>query len=136
MVIRVGNSIAKVTWAVIIQPRNVGGLGIVDPIDQSRALLGKLVVRGLLPRNELWKILLRERIFVCSPFLDNHGRGVYVGSFNRSGISDAQGDGRTVLSMEYGVPEVEFVWDFISRSYVMQRNFSDNHLLGILASSY
>ena len=108
----------------------------MDPIDQSRALLGKLVVRGRLPRNELWKILLRERIFVCSPFLDNHGRGVYVGSFNRSGISDAQGDGRTVLLMEYDVPGVEFERDFTSRSCVKKRDFSDNHSLGILASSY
>ena len=62
---RVGNSTTKVAWAVIIQPRNVGGLGIVDPINQSRALLGKLVVRGLLPGNELLKILLKERIAGC-----------------------------------------------------------------------
>ena len=69
---RVGNSTTKVAWAVIIQPRNVNlvrGLGIVDPIDQTRALLGKLVVRCLLLRNELWKSLLRERIVVCSPVI-------------------------------------------------------------------
>ena len=64
--IRVGYSTTKVAWDVIIQPRSVGGLGIVDPIDKIRALLGKLVVRGLLPGNELWKNLLRERILVLS----------------------------------------------------------------------
>ena len=91
----------------------------MDPIDQSRALLGKLVVRGLLPRNELWKSLLRESIVGYSPVIGQPWKRMYGRSFNWSGISDAQGDGRTVLSMEYGVPRVEFVWDFTSRSSVM-----------------
>ena len=46
------NTRAKAAWSVIVQPRGAGGLGIVDPIDQSRALLGKTVVRGLLLGNE------------------------------------------------------------------------------------
>ena len=66
---RAENTRAKVAWSVIVKPQSAGGLGIVDPIDQSRALLGKLVVRGLLPGNELWKTLLMERIVACSPIV-------------------------------------------------------------------
>ena len=35
-----------------------GGLGIVDPLQQSKALIAKLVIRGLLPGSESWKQLL------------------------------------------------------------------------------
>ena len=31
---------------VITLPRSKGGLGIIDPVDQSRALLSKLIIRG------------------------------------------------------------------------------------------
>ena len=43
---------AKVAWSAIVLPIEQGGLGIVDPACQSRALLGKFVVRGLLPGPE------------------------------------------------------------------------------------
>ena len=47
---------AKVAWSIIVQPPTAcGSLGIIDPACQSRALLGKLVVRGLLPKGEPWK---------------------------------------------------------------------------------
>lgn len=38
----------KVAWLVIIQPRGSGGLDIIDSLCHSQALLGKLVVRGVL----------------------------------------------------------------------------------------
>lgn len=47
---------------MIIQQRKREDLGIVDPICQSRALLGKLIVCGLLPRDEPWKEFLLSRI--------------------------------------------------------------------------
>ena len=40
---------AKVAWPVITLPTSQGGLGIVDPVCQSKALLGKFIVRGLFP---------------------------------------------------------------------------------------
>ena len=49
------NSVAKVAWTVLIQPKRKGGLGLIDPFMQSKALLSKHVVRSLLPREELWK---------------------------------------------------------------------------------
>ena len=58
---------AKVAWAVITLPLAKGGLGIIDPVDQSRALLGKLIVRGLLPGSEPWKELLHQRIQARAP---------------------------------------------------------------------
>ena len=36
-----------------------GGLGLIDPLSQSKALLAKFVVRGLQPGNDCWKMLLR-----------------------------------------------------------------------------
>ena len=39
-----GSARAKVAWSVITLPTSQGGLGIVDPIEQSKALLAKLVV--------------------------------------------------------------------------------------------
>lgn len=55
---------AKVFWPVIT---SLGGLGIVDPACQSRALLDKFIVRGLMPREEPWKELLLHRIQPCTP---------------------------------------------------------------------
>ena len=60
---------AKVAWGVIIKPKSLGGLGIVDPVDQSRALLAKLVVRSFLPGNEWWKQLLHYRMPECGPMI-------------------------------------------------------------------
>ena len=52
---------AKVACSIIAQPTACGGLGIIDPACQSRALLGKLVVRGLLPGGEPWKNFFLHR---------------------------------------------------------------------------
>ena len=54
-------------WPVITLPTALGGLGIVDPACQSRALLGKLIVRGLLPGVESWKEFLVHRLSRCTP---------------------------------------------------------------------
>ena len=42
---------ARVRWETIIQPIAEGGLGLIDPEMQCRALLTKLIVRGLFPGN-------------------------------------------------------------------------------------
>ena len=39
----------------------------MDPVDQSRALLAKLVVRSFLPGEEWWKTLLHNRMSLCAP---------------------------------------------------------------------
>ncbi|MCO5581971.1 hypothetical protein L7F22_035860 [Adiantum nelumboides] len=49
---------ARVRWSTCTLPTSQGGLGIIDPEMQSRALLTKLIVRGLFPGNEPWKMLL------------------------------------------------------------------------------
>ena len=58
---------AKVAWPVITLPTSHGGLGIVDPACQSRALIDKFVVLSLLPGAELWKMLLLHRLRECTP---------------------------------------------------------------------
>jgi hypothetical protein len=42
-------------------PITQGGLGIIDPKAQSKTLLAKLLTRGLAPRGEPWKELIRHR---------------------------------------------------------------------------
>ena len=38
------NSVAKITWKVLIQPKRKGGLGLIDPFMQSKALIVKHIV--------------------------------------------------------------------------------------------
>ena len=58
---------AKVAWSTLITPKQYGGLGIIDPLDQCMALLAKLIIRGLLPGHAPWKQLLMQRLYSCAP---------------------------------------------------------------------
>ena len=49
-------TLVKVAWCCLIKAKNQGGLGLVDPIHQSKVLLGKLLVRSLQPGPKLWKM--------------------------------------------------------------------------------
>ena len=42
------NERSKVAWKVIISPPHEGGLGLIDPMFQCRALLGKFIVRSMM----------------------------------------------------------------------------------------
>jgi len=64
---------AKVKWDMLSFPISKGGLGIIDPKTQSEALLTKLLVRGLAPRGELWKELVRYRVDQTKLLV--HGKG-------------------------------------------------------------
>ncbi len=58
---------AKVAWGILTQPKAMGGLGLVDPVDQSRAMLAKLVIRSFLPGEEWWKKMIHNRMSLCAP---------------------------------------------------------------------
>ena len=58
---------ARVRWSTIILPREDGGLGIIDPEMQCKALLTKFIVRGLFPGNETWKLMLRSVLDTVTP---------------------------------------------------------------------
>ena len=62
-----GHVRSKVAWATLIKPRELGGLGLIDPESQSKALLVKLMIRGHLPGNARWKELLKNRILDIMP---------------------------------------------------------------------
>ena len=62
-----GDAYAKVAWEIIKRPKSKGGLDIVDLVDHCQALLVKLIVRGLLPSNQVWKSLLINKLADCSP---------------------------------------------------------------------
>ncbi|MCO5550170.1 hypothetical protein L7F22_032705 [Adiantum nelumboides] len=53
---------ARVRWSTCTLPTSQGGLGIIDPEMQSRALLTKRIVWGLFPGNEPWKMLLQSAL--------------------------------------------------------------------------
>jgi len=55
------NARAKVKWETLVLLTSQGGLGIIDSKTQSEALLAKLLIRGLAPREEPWKELLRHK---------------------------------------------------------------------------
>mgnify|MGYP007059119589 FL=1 len=59
--------IAKVAWSVLIQSKQKGGLGLIDPFMQSKALIAKHVVRSLLPGEELWKKLWMRHLHKVKP---------------------------------------------------------------------
>ena len=58
---------AKVSWKVITTPKDEGGLGLIDPLLQCKALVGKFIIRGLLPGGEPWKKILRQRMVKVVP---------------------------------------------------------------------
>ncbi|KAH7290355.1 hypothetical protein KP509_30G044200 [Ceratopteris richardii] len=74
---------AKVAWETIIMPKSSGGLGIIHPVEQSKALLAKLVVRSLLPGEEGWKKLLRNRMTLCAPIVGRPWQGNIRWIFNK-----------------------------------------------------
>jgi len=53
---------AKVKWETLILPATQGGLGIINPKAQYKALLAKLLIRGLSPGGEPWKEIIRSKV--------------------------------------------------------------------------
>lgn len=70
-------------WAVVTLPTSKGGLGIIDPMDQSRALLSKLVMRSLQPIDELWKKLLANQTSRCAPTIGKQWKDEIRWIFNK-----------------------------------------------------
>ncbi len=60
------NARAKVAWKTLIQPKSKGGLGLIDPWQQSKALLSKFVVRSLRPDVGPWSLFLQECLQCCA----------------------------------------------------------------------
>mgnify|MGYP000341314776 CR=1 FL=1 len=58
---------ARVAWHVITLPVDKGGLGLIDPWAQAKALLGKYIVRALLPDEAQWKCLLLRQMLGFKP---------------------------------------------------------------------
>jgi hypothetical protein len=58
---------AKVAWSSLILPKNCGGLKLIDPELQMKALLVKLLIRGLLLGPAPWRYLITHRIKMLIP---------------------------------------------------------------------
>ena len=48
---------AKVAWTTLIKDKSEGEVGLIDPVVQTKALQGKLVVKSLQSPEAPWKIL-------------------------------------------------------------------------------
>ena len=64
-----GHAWFKLKWDVITLPPSTWGLCIIDPVDQSRALLSKLIIRGFTMGQERWIVWLLHRCSNFSPSL-------------------------------------------------------------------
>ncbi len=58
---KASNTRMKVKWDYFMFPLSCGGLRIIVFKAQSEALLVKLLVRGLAPRGEPWKEILKHK---------------------------------------------------------------------------
>ena len=58
---------AKVAWSTLTTQFSDGGLGLVDPDSQCKALLAKFVVRAMLPGQGIWSNFLLNRLFDIKP---------------------------------------------------------------------
>ena len=58
---------AKVAWSILTTQFSDGGLGLVDPDSQCKALLAKFVVRAMLPTQGLWSKLCLNQLFDIKP---------------------------------------------------------------------
>jgi len=63
----------KVKWDTLVLPTPQGGLRIIDPKIQSKALLAKLLIRGLALGGDPWKELIRHKADQIR--LPIHGKG-------------------------------------------------------------
>jgi len=77
---KASNTWAKVKWDSLTLPLSSGGLGIIDPKAQSKALLAKLLVRGLAPGGKPWKEILKHQ--VDQVHLPVHGKGPSISDIN------------------------------------------------------
>ena len=55
------NKKCKVPWVVLIALRQNGGLGLVDPESQCKALLSKFLYIAMLPMQGVWSQLMMHR---------------------------------------------------------------------------
>lgn len=53
---------ATVAWKKVVQPKDEGGLGLVDPMVKAKALQVQWLLRSLAPGKEPWKALIRYRL--------------------------------------------------------------------------
>ena len=101
-------AVAKVAWDVLVMPKSQGGLALIDPLMQSRALLTKFVVRGLLPGTEAWKGMLLNQLMQLSPKTG----GKWLPSLKWMFLSDVQTPRRNLTSNRFLLGIVR-AWDAI-----------------------
>jgi hypothetical protein len=74
------SSWVKVKWDTFTLLVAIGSLGIIDPKAQSEVLLAKLLVKGLAPRGEPWKEIIRHKTNYTQ--LPIHGRDPQMSNIN------------------------------------------------------
>lgn len=64
---------AQVAWDQVVQPKDQGGLGVIDPLAKAKTLHGMWVMRTLAPGREPWKEWFLERLQHASPIAGGPG---------------------------------------------------------------
>ena len=64
---------AKVAWSILTSQFSDGGLGLVDPNSQCKALLAKFVVRAMLHGQGIWSELLLNRLIDINRLWGGYG---------------------------------------------------------------
>lgn len=99
----------RVSWDTVTLPTAQGGLGILDPKRQSRALLVKLLVRGLTPGEQPWKLFLFHGIQQCTLIV----AGRWTGSISWIFLADHHRQPSSPF-----VKRLIQIWDLICQSLI------------------
>ena len=93
---------------MLIQPKINGGLGLIDPLMQSRALLTKFVIRGLLPGSKAWKGIFLNQLMQLTPKIG----GAWSPSLKWLFLNDMKTPRRNVASNRFLLGIIR-AWDAI-----------------------
>ena len=61
------NDRVKISWQTIILLTLQGGLGVIDPFTQCKALINKFIIRSMLPFENPWQHILKWRTSAYHP---------------------------------------------------------------------
>lgn len=69
---------SQVAWERVVQPKEQGGLGVIDPMLKAKVLQGMWVICILAPGLEPWKPWFQERLSSALPVPGGVGALVWV----------------------------------------------------------
>mgnify|MGYP006973831138 FL=1 len=117
---------------MLIQPKSNEGLGLIDPLMQSRALLTKFVIRGLLLGSKAWRGTFLNQLMQ----LHSKTGGVWSSSLKWLFFNDVQTPRRDLASNRF-LLKILRAWDIIKSFFLKDKPSTWDTLLNqpLLANS-